>query len=119
MSFLLAILIATKGGDWGKIVKAEIFTSTEQMTLLVKTHAQVTRYLKEFLISQYKQLDEAGKWVLFIFGILFGFEYIKKYMNFDLKNSKWIWITRRWVKRGPGKFYRKSRQFFFANQKAH
>ena len=57
----MAILIATKGGDWGKIVKAEIFTSTEQMTLLVKTHAQVTRYLKEFLISQYKQLDEAGK----------------------------------------------------------
>jgi hypothetical protein len=54
---LAVIIFFTNGFDW---TNAEMFTSTEQMTLLVNTHAQVTRYLKEFLASQYKQLNEAS-----------------------------------------------------------
>jgi len=58
LSFALVVTqFVTNGLDWAN---AEMFTSTEQMTLLVNTHAQVTRYLKEFLASQYKQLDEAS-----------------------------------------------------------
>lgn len=40
-------------------INADIFTSLEQMTTLVKTQADVTKYLKEFLDYQQSQVDKA------------------------------------------------------------
>jgi hypothetical protein len=60
MSIALLILLGINE-RFRYTVNAEIFTSTEQMTSLVNTHAQVTQYLREFLISQYNKLEEARK----------------------------------------------------------
>ena len=40
-------------------INADIFTSLEQMTTLVKTQADVTKHLKEFLDYQQSQVDQA------------------------------------------------------------
>ena len=40
---------------------AEMFTSHEQMTLLVRTQEQLTNILKEIIDSQHHKLEEAKK----------------------------------------------------------
>ena len=50
--FLLGIVLIND-------INADIFTSLEQMTTLVKTQDDVTKYLKEFLDYQQSQVDKA------------------------------------------------------------
>ena len=40
-------------------VKCEMFTSIEQMTMLVSTHEQVTKHLKDLIDTQNQNLDMA------------------------------------------------------------